>query len=126
MRAGEDDVLVSGRADGFGQPFAGDALDRLLARGVDIGDHQNVRLIEGAAEIVPEMLRARVAVRLKEHEQALVTAAARGFERGANFGGMMAVVVNQRDAAEDAFDFEAAARHPKISRARRESNPPEH
>ena len=46
------------------------------------------------------MLRARVAVRLEEHQQALEMAAARGFERGANFGGVMAVVVDQRDAVE--------------------------
>ena len=42
------------------------------------------------------MLRAREAMRLEEHEQAIELAAARGFEGGANFRGMMAVVVDQR------------------------------
>ena len=48
----------------------------------------------------------------------MISAAARGFERGANFGGMMAVVVDQRDAVEDAFDFEAAADAGKFREAR--------
>ena len=70
-----------------------------FARGINLGDHKNIGLIERAAEIVPEILRPRVAMRLKEHEQALVAAAARGFERRANLRGMMAVIVDQRDAA---------------------------
>src|ERR1700677_3165825 len=55
------------------------------------------------------MLSAGVAVRLEQPQQAILIAAARGFERGANFGGMMAVIVDEGDAIEDAFDFEAAA-----------------
>ena len=83
----------------------GDAGNGLLARGIDVREHQHVGLIEGAAEIVPKVLRARVAVRLEEHQQALEMAAARGFERGANLGGVVAVIVDQRDAADDALDL---------------------
>ena len=123
-RAREHHILVARRADRFGQPFAGDVLDGRLARRVNFGDDQNVRFVERAAEIVPEKLRARVAVRLEEHEQALVTAAARRFERGANFRGMMAVVVNQRDAGVNAFDFKAPShagkfRKPSANQVRR-------
>ena len=39
--------------------------------GVNVGQHQHVGLIERAAEIVPKMLGARVAVRLEEHQQAV-------------------------------------------------------
>ena len=88
-----------GRTDGLGKLFAGDAFDRRFARRINFGDHQNIRLIERAAEIVPKRLRARVAVRLKKNQQPLVAAAARRFERGADFGRMMAVIVDQRDAA---------------------------
>jgi len=59
--------------------------------------HEDVGLIEGAAEIVPEVLRARVAMRLKEHEQAIELAAARGFEGCPDFGGVIAVIVNDGD-----------------------------
>src|SRR5262249_11459877 len=55
------------------------------------------------------MLRSRVAMRLKQNQQAIVMAAARRFERGADFHRMMAVVVNQRDAAMDALDFKTTS-----------------
>ena len=72
------------------------------------------------------MLRSRVAVRLKEHQQALEAAAARRFERGANLAGMVAVIVNQRNAAENALDLEAPADAREIRQALRESSPREH
>ena len=78
---------------------------------------QNVGLIEGAREIVPEMLRAGVAMRLEQHEQAIEFAAARGFERGANFRGMMAVIVHDRDVVHRAFNVEAAADAGKFRQA---------
>src|SRR4029077_7499005 len=55
------------------------------------------------------MLRTGEPVRLKEHEQAAEFAAAGGFECGANFGGVMAVVVDDGDVVDHAFDVEAAA-----------------
>src|ERR1700687_79209 len=91
------DIFVPGFANGVSQRFAGDAGDGRLAGGVDVREHQHVGLVEGAAEFVPEMLRARVAVRLEEHQQTIEFANARRFECGANFGGVMAVIVNHRD-----------------------------
>ncbi len=95
-----DDILVAGGANGVGQRRGGDAADGRFAGGVDVGQDQHVGLIEGAAEIVPKVLRARVAMRLKEHQQAVVAAAARRFERGANFHRVMAVIVDQGNAAQ--------------------------
>ena len=100
---------MTGGADCLREKLAGDAFRRRFAGGVNIRQHENVGVVEGAAEIVPKMLRARVAVRLKKYQQALVAAASRGFERGANFRGMVAVIVDQRDAGKFAFDFEPAA-----------------
>src|ERR1700719_4134024 len=51
-------ILVPGRADCFGKLFAGDVLDWMLARRVDFRNHENVRIVERAAKIVPEKLRA--------------------------------------------------------------------
>src|SRR6266849_7568039 len=104
-----EDVFVASFANGRGQSFAGDAGDGRLAGGVNVCEHQNVGLIEGAAEFVPEMLRARVAMRLKEHQQAIEFADARGYQRGADFGGVMAVIVDHRDVVDHAFNVEAAA-----------------
>ena len=110
--------------DRFRQLFAGNAVDGWLASGVDFGNHQDIGLIERTPKIFPEVLRARIAVRLKKHEQAFVPAAPRGFQRGANLRRMMAVIVNQRDAVEHAFDLEPAAdagefRQPRANQIRR-------
>jgi hypothetical protein len=48
-------------------------------------------------------------VRLKQHQQPVELAAARGFKRGLDFDGVVAVVVNDRDVVDRAFDVEAAA-----------------
>ncbi len=102
-------VFVPGVANGGGQSFAGDARNWGFACGIDVQQHQHVGLIEGPAELVPEVLGAREPMRLEEHEQAIELAASRGFERGANFGGMVAVIVNDGDVVNDALDVEAAA-----------------
>src|SRR5579872_1013780 len=106
-RAAIDYVLVACGTNRFRQRRGRDATNRLFTRGIDIRHDQEVGLIEGAAEVVPEVLRARKAVRLKKHQQAVVTAAARGLERGANLHRMMAVVIDQGNAAHGAFDLKA-------------------
>src|SRR5580658_11183510 len=107
--AGEYDVFVAGGTDGHCEGLAIHVLDGRFAGGVNIGDDQNIGLIEGLAEFIPQMLCARIAMWLEDDQQTLESAAARGFESGANFGGMMAVIVDQRDAVVHAFDFETTA-----------------
>ena len=76
-----------------------DAGDRLLGGGVDVGQQEHVGLVEGLAEVVPEGLRARVAVRLEEHHRApLARAAAQRLEGGADLGRVVAVVVDHQHA----------------------------
>src|SRR6202453_1591395 len=117
-RAGEDYILVARRADGFGQNFAVDAFDRSFPGRINFRHHQNIGLIERAAKIFPEKLGARITVRLKQHEQAFVSATARGFECGANFGGMVAVVVDQGYAAKLAFNLETPANAGELRESR--------
>src|SRR5882724_5389537 len=102
------DVFVSGLADGGNERVAGNAWDRRFAGRIDVREDEQVGLIECAAEFVPEMLCARVAMRLKEHEQTVKLASASGFERGANFRRVMAVVVDYGDVVHCAFYVEAA------------------
>src|SRR2546422_3147956 len=111
------DVFVAGFANGGGQGFAGDAGDGIFAGGVNIREDKNIGLIEGFGEIVPEMLRAREAMRLKENEKSIEFAAARGVERGSNFRRVVAVIVNDGDVGDDAFDVEAAADASKVGEA---------
>src|SRR5208282_1862115 len=105
--AGKNHVLVPSGRNRDRKRLARNAFERLFARGINFRDEKNVGLIEGLAKFLPEILRAREAMRLKNHEEALETAAAGGLESGANFGGVMAVIVDQSDAVEDALDFKA-------------------
>src|SRR5258707_14162746 len=52
------------------QSLAGHAWNGRLTGGGGIGEYEHIGLVEGAAEFVPEMLRAGVAMRLDGHEQA--------------------------------------------------------
>src|SRR5579862_1850696 len=111
------DIFVTGFADGGGQGFAGDAGDGWLAGGVDVGKDQQVGLIKSTGEFFPEMLRPGVAVRLEKDQQPVEFATAGGFESGFDFGGMVAVIVYDRDVVDGAFDVEAAADSAEICQA---------
>src|SRR6266436_7155379 len=107
-RAEVENIFVSGLANGVYQGFARHTGNGRFARRVNIRQHENVGLVESAAEFVPQVLRARVAVWLKENEQAMELAAARSFERRTNLRRVMAVVVNHGDVVDHALDVEAA------------------
>ena len=65
--------------------------------GVDLGDDERVRLREHLGEVVEQVARARVAVRLEhQHDAPIGPALARGLERRRDLGRVMAVVVDQR------------------------------
>ncbi len=64
---------------------------------------QNVGLVEALGEVVEEVLRARVPVRLERHDDAAAhrrVRAARGLERGVDLGRVVAVVVDHGDVVE--------------------------
>ena len=83
----------------LGETLGGDAGDRLFAGGVDGQDDDCVGVAECGAELFEQIAGAGVAVRLEDDMDAFVSALARGSERGANFRGMVAVVVDDGDAA---------------------------
>src|SRR5215471_3251477 len=102
-------VFVPGIANGIRQRFAGHARNRAFTRGINIEQHQHVRLIERGHKLVPQMLRPRVAVRLKEHQQTIELAPARSLERSFDLGGMMAVIVHDRNSMFFALNIETTA-----------------
>src|SRR5260370_32052906 len=108
------DVLVAGLANGARKRLAGDARNWRFAGSIDIEQGKNVRLIECAAQFVPKVLSAGKAMGLKEHQQAIELAAASGFERGANLGRVMTVVIDHGDVIDDALDVKAAAHSGKL------------
>src|SRR5262249_5990477 len=108
-RAKVEHFLMSRLANRLGECLAGYSGNRGLAGGVDVGQYENVGEIESDAEIVPKGLRAGEPVRLEQDQQAVKLAATSGFERGANFGRVVAVVVDYSDSLDHAFDVEPAA-----------------
>src|SRR6266853_6578977 len=111
------DVLVTGFANGTRKRFAGHSRDWRFASRVDVEQHENVRLIKSAAEFVPKVPGAGVAMRLKQHQQPIELAAAGGFEGGADLGRVMAVVIDHGDVIDDALDVKTAAHASKIDKA---------
>src|ERR1700675_3596367 len=63
------------------------------------------------------MLRARIAMRLEEHQQAIKLANLGGFQRCSNFYRVMAIVVDDGDVVGHAFDIEAAPNAGKFCQA---------
>src|SRR5882762_7729947 len=110
-----ENVFMAGFANGVGQGFAGYARDWRLAGRVNIGNHQNIGLVESAREFIPEMLCARVAVRLEEHQQAIELADSCGFQSGPDFGRVMAVVVDHRNVVDRALNVEAPTNAGKLA-----------
>ena len=68
----------------------------------------SVGVVEGVEEVVEEVARARVAMRLERDDQAAAEALACRAQRGADLRRVMAVVVDHQDAALLAAHLEAA------------------
>src|SRR5947209_19879285 len=94
------EVRVAGVVNGACKRFGGYARDGRFASRINVEQHEDVRLIERTAEFIPKVLSARITMRLEEHKQAIELASAGRFERGANFGGVMAIVVNDGNVVD--------------------------
>ena len=102
------DLAGVGGADGGGEGRAVDAGDRFFAGGVDVEQVKLVGISEGCGELGHQVAGAGVAVRLEEDVDAGEAAVAGGAEGGEDLGGVVAVVVDDGDVVDDAFDLEAA------------------
>ena len=87
--------------------------------GIDVGQHQLVGGVEGIEELAEQIARARVAVRLEEHDQAAAEALARRRQGGADLGRMVTVVADHHDAAGFAAHLEAAVDAAELASASR-------
>ena len=96
--------------------------DRRLTGGIDIGDENLVGVIETAAEIVEQVGKAAVAVRLHDGDQ-LVGAAqhAACLQGGADFHRVMPVIVDHGHAAADSLGLEAPADPAEAVKGRRDA-----
>ncbi len=88
--------------------------DRRFAGRIDLGQHEHVGFGEHVREVVEQIARARVAMRLERDDEPLLRpAVARGREHGRELARMMTVVVDEHRAAvverDVAADLEAPA-----------------
>src|SRR3546814_10996363 len=89
-------TLFRSRADRPRQRARVGAGDRRLASGIDLGEHQRVDVRQHAGEVVEQVARSAVAVRLERHHQSPVgPAAAYGGEHRRQPLPVMAIVVDQ-------------------------------
>src|SRR5690554_874341 len=84
------------------------ALDRLFARREDIGDEDDIGAIKRADKLVKTVSRARIAMRLKRHDDATTKRRLRGGERHLDLGRMVRIIVDHRHAVDLADDGETA------------------
>src|ERR1035437_5875968 len=85
--------------DALHQRFRRDPRDGFLRGRVNIHDKHAIGLVERARELFHEVKRPREPVWLKQHVDAPEAAQPGAVERGADLGGMVAVIVDDRDAA---------------------------
>ena len=107
---------------GGGQRFDRDAGNRIFAGGVDVGQHHFVGGGQRRAELRHQIARARVAMRLKRDDDARRLGGAGGRQHRGNLGRVVTVVVDHRDAVDDAAVFEAPLGAAELRRARRRSS----
>ncbi len=92
--------------DRLGQAGSRNTGQGRFAGRVDVGDDQDVGLVERAGEPVEQIAGSRVAMGLEGHHDAAPKGALRGIEGCLDLGGMMTIVVDQRDAVDLVDDRE--------------------
>jgi hypothetical protein len=101
---------ASGLLRRISKNLAAHAGQRLFARGIDVGDEQLVHIAKTRAELLLQKLRAAVAMRLEEADDALRAQTLRRGQRGGDFTRMMAVVIHHGEMLAAVPDLEAAFR----------------
>ena len=102
-------AAMSVRDDLIDDRLPADAGNRRFARRINVGHDDTIGVIEGRAKFLPQRLGPRIAMRLKHRQDAFAPGRFRGRERGANFGRMMRVVVDQQKALALVLDLETPA-----------------
>src|SRR5436190_11007402 len=93
------------------QHLGRDALDRLLARWINIQYEKNVRIVERDNKIVHQLLRSRKSMRLKNNDRPPTAGTVLGSRKGRqDLGRMMPVIVNNSYAANLALELEPPVR----------------
>ena len=100
-------VADVGAVDGLDQGERIDAGDGSFTGRVNVDDTNNVRSLKAIAKFMQQVASASVAMRLKQHEDAFESALTGRFQGGANLCGVVAVIINDSDAADFSLALKA-------------------
>ena len=101
-------VAVAAGADAVDELFRVDAVDRVLAGGIDRRHDDRIGIVEAGGEFVEQIAQARETMRLGDRDDAARRGVARGLEHRLDLDRMVAVVVEDIDAVPRAGAGEAA------------------
>ena len=88
--------------------------DGSFAGRINVDDTNNVRSLKAITKFMQQIASASVAMRLKENEDAFESALTGRFQGGANFCGVMAVIIDDSDAADFSLALKATLDPSKI------------
>src|SRR5512141_1595703 len=95
--------------DGSSQTLCGDTFNWILTRRIDVGNKQDVGVIERAGKLLHEVVCPCVPVRLKQHHNAPATGTEfRSSERCADLRGMVSVIVDHQNAVHFTLRLESS------------------
>src|SRR6266404_8279395 len=95
--------------------LAGDSRNWRFASGINIRNHDSIRMVESGAEFLAQCSRPGIPMRLKHGQDAFTAGPARRLDRGANFCRMMGVVIDQQKTIALIFNFESPPGMLKLS-----------
>ena len=104
------------RRDLIHNRFTADSRNWRFAGSVNIRHDDAIGIIERAAKLVAQRFRARITMRLKHGQHSFAASRPRSFHRGANFGRVMGIIVNEQKAIALVLDFKSAARVLKFAK----------
>src|SRR5690349_11392514 len=90
------------------QRFTCRAGNRILAGGINFREHQPIGAFESGEKLIEQISSTGETMRLEDDRQRALPAVANSADGGANFRGVMPVVVDHQDAPRFALDLEAS------------------
>ena len=91
----------------IGNNLAGDSWNWRFASGVNIRNHNPIRIVESGAEFLAQCSRSGIPMRLKHGQDTFPAGPARSRDGGANLRRMMGVIINQQKAITLILNFES-------------------
>src|SRR5205814_9294802 len=91
-----------------GDKLATEFKNWLFACGINVDNNNTVFIIKGASEFITQRFGSRKTMRLEHRQHAFVAGRFRRLKRGANFRGMMRVIIDEQKTIAGVLYFKPA------------------